>query len=224
MIIAIDGPAGSGKSTTAREVARRLGFLHLDSGAFYRALTWAALRAEVPEEEWQRLDVEALDGFGITAVRAGDGLRLAAAGDDVGDAVRAPEVSARVSRMARVPAVRAWVDERLRELGRAGDVVADGRDLGTVVFPDAELKVFLVAEPRTRARRRLRDHGVDAPTEAEIDAETARLAERDRMDSQREVAPLRRAADAVDLDTSELTFDEQVERIIALAEERGATR
>lgn len=220
MIIAIDGPAGSGKSSTARAVAQRLGFRHLDSGAFYRALTLAALRAGTDPASWAGLDQAALDRLDVSAVPGDDGFRMRVGGEDVDAAIRAPEVNAHVSTMAKVPAVRDWLLGRLRAAARDVDLVSEGRDVGTVVFPDAELKVFLVAEPRTRAARRLRQQGVTHPTEAQLDAETARLQERDRIDSEREVAPLRRADDAVEIDTSGLTFDEQVDRILALARSR----
>lgn len=222
IIVALDGPAGSGKSSTAREAARRLGYRHLDSGAFYRALTLAALRAGIDPEGWEALDEEALEGLGVEAVPAERGYRMRVGGEDAGDAIRSPEVNAHVSRMAAVPAVRAWLLGALREAGRRGGLVADGRDIGTVVFPDADLKVFLVCDPCERARRRLRERGVEAPTQAEVDAEAERLQGRDALDSGRAVAPLRRADDAVDLDTTALGFEEQVERVVRLARERGA--
>ncbi len=221
MIIAIDGPAGSGKSTTARAVARRLGFRHLDSGAFYRALTYAALRAGVPPERWDDLSPAELDRFAVRAEPAGEGFRLLHDALDVTSEIRSPEVNARVSHMARVPAVRDWLLRRLRQAARGVDLVADGRDMGTVVFPDADLKIFLTADPAIRARRRLAEHGIVEPDDGTLAAEVERLRERDRMDTERSVAPLRMAEDAVPVDTTALTFDEQVERIVRLAESRG---
>ena len=222
MIIAIDGPAGSGKSSTARAVAHRLDFHHLDSGAFYRAVTWAAQQAGIPTEAWASLDARRIDAFGIAAEPAGHGFRMRVAGEDVDRRIREPVVNAQVSVMARVAAVRNWLQHRLHDAARRADVVVDGRDIGTVVFPDAELKVFLVAQPETRAQRRLAERGVLAPTEDELAAEVERLMERDRLDSERAIAPLRRADDAVEIDTSDLDFDEQVERIVELAVSRGA--
>jgi len=221
MIIAIDGPAGSGKSSTARAIAQRLGFRHLDSGAFYRALTLAALRAGIPVERWEQLEADDLDRLDVRGVAGAGGFRMLIGGADAGDAIRAPEVNAHVSTMARVPAVRAWLLGRLRAAAVGVDLVSDGRDVGTVVFPGADLKIFLVADPRERARRRLVQQGVRDPSDAELDAETARLAERDRIDSERKVAPLRKAPDAVELDTTRLTFDEQVQRIVDMARERA---
>ena len=221
MIIAIDGPAGSGKSSTAREVARRLDFHHVDSGAFYRALTWSALRAGVAADRFAALDAAALDGFGVRAEPHGHGFRMYAGERDVDAEIREPEVNANVSVMARVPAVRDWLNRRLRDAATRADVVVDGRDIGTVVFPRAELKIFLVADPETRARRRLAERGTLAPSIDEVAAEVERLLERDRMDSEREVAPLRQAPDAVAIDTSRLDFDAQVEQVVALARARA---
>ena len=224
MIIAIDGPAGSGKSSTARAVAKRLGFRHLDSGAFYRAITLAALQQAIPADRWESLDVTALNALRVTAEPAGQGFRFSVAGEDVTSEIRSPEVNAHVSRMAAIPAVREWLLDQLRAVGEASSVVSDGRDIGTVVFPDADLKIFLVAQSEVRARRRLAESGKEDPTKEEIQSEVERLERRDRADSSREAAPLRQAEDAVVIDTSMLTFDEQVERIVALAGERISTQ
>jgi cytidylate kinase len=219
VIIAIDGPAGSGKSTTARAVAERLGFHHLDSGAFYRALTWAAMRHGHAVEHWAMLRPEQLDALGVRSEPAGRGFRMLVDGADVSDAIRQQDVTANVSAMARVPAVRDWLLDTLRAAARGTDLVADGRDIGTVVFPDAELKVFLVADPRARAERRLRQLKQGTAAE-EVEAEMQRIAERDRIDETREVAPLRPAADAVVIDTTELSFEQQVGAIIDEAQRR----
>jgi len=224
LIIAIDGPAGSGKSSTAREVARRLGFHHVDSGAFYRALTWAALERGISVERFGSLDEEALDRFAVRAEPHGHGFRMFGDGRDIDALIREPRINTHVSAMARVPAVRDWLNRRLREAAGRADVVVDGRDIGTVVFPDADVKVFLVADQETRARRRLAERGQIAPSADDVAAEVERLLERDRADSEREVAPLIQAPDAIAIDTSELDFQEQVERVIELARERGAPR
>jgi cytidylate kinase len=214
VIVTIDGPAGSGKSSTARAVARRLGFRHLDSGAFYRALTYAALRAGIAPDDWDALTADELTRFAIRAVPAAEGYRLCAGDEDVTDRIRSPEVNAHVSRMARVPAVRAWLLGRLRGAAECVDLVTDGRDMGTVVFPRADLKVFLTADPSVRARRRLLEQGVGEPSPADLALEVDRLAIRDRIDSEREVAPLRRPPDAFDVDTTGLTLEEQVAVIV----------
>ena len=222
MIVTIDGPAGSGKSSTARAVARALGFRHLDSGAFYRALTHAALAAGLDFEAWDALSADDLDRLDVSSEPAGEGYRMTVGGRDVSREIRSPDVNHHVSRMARVPAVRAWLLGQQRAARARGSLVADGRDMGTVVFPDADLKVYLVADPRERARRRLREQGTAQPTDAEVGAEADRLLARDRTDSERETAPLRRADDAVEIDTTTLSFDEQVARIVALARERAS--
>jgi cytidylate kinase len=222
VIVAIDGPAGSGKSSTAREVARRLDYLHVDSGAFYRALTYALLADGVPEERWDGLDAGALDALAVRGERGDDGVRLRVGHQAVHEELRTPRVNAHVSHVARIPAVRSWLLDRLRELGRTEDVVVDGRDIGTVVFPDAPLKVFLVADPEVRARRRLREQGVEDPDRETLLEEIQRLKDRDRADSERSTAPLRKAEDAVPVDTTALTFEEQVAAILELVRGRAA--
>ncbi len=221
VIVAIDGPAGSGKSSTAKAAAAALGYRHLDSGAFYRAITLAALRAGIPVERWASLSARELDALGVEGAPAGAGFRMTVRGEDVGQAIRAPEVNAHVSHMAAVPAVREWLMGALRDAGARGGLVADGRDIGTVVFPDAELKVYLVCAPEERARRRLLEQGAGELSEEDIRAEAERLAGRDTIDSTRAVAPLAQAADAVLLDTTRLDFGEQVQAIVRLARERA---
>lgn len=221
IIIALDGPAGSGKSSTARAVAERLGYRHLDSGAFYRALTWAALRAGIAAERWPDLTPADLDALDVHGHAEGRAYRLTVGGWDVSEAIRTPEVNAHVSRMAAVPTVREWLMDALREAGARGGLVADGRDIGTVVFPDAELKAYLVADAEERARRRLREQGVADPGDEAIRAEAARLQGRDEIDSGRAVAPLAEAADAVRIDTTRLDFEAQVEAVVKLARDRA---
>lgn len=220
IIIALDGPAGSGKSSTARAVAARLGYRHLDSGAFYRAITLAALQAGIDPDRWPALTPDELDRLDVHGHPSETGYTMTVAGTDVSVEIRSPRVNAHVSRMAAVPAVREWLMDALRESGARGGLVADGRDIGTVVFPDAELKAYLIADAEERARRRLREQGeIDPPLE-EVRAEAARLQGRDAIDSGRETAPLRQAGDAVVIDTTGLGFDEQVQRIVDLARER----
>lgn len=220
IIIALDGPAGSGKSSTARAVADELGYRHLDSGALYRGLTLAALRAGVPPENWSSLTPDDLEDFRVTAVPEDRGYRVTLRGEDVSRDIRSPEVNAHVSRMAAIPAVREWLLDALRTAGASGGLVADGRDIGTVVFPDAELKIFLVCSPEERARRRLREQKGAEPADDEIRGETSRLEQRDTEDSTRSVAPLLRADDAIELDTTGRSFDDQVAEILTLARTR----
>jgi len=221
IIIALDGPAGSGKSSTAKAVAAELGYRHLDSGAFYRAITFAALQAGIPAERWCDLTAPELERLDVHGRPEEKGYRMLVRGRDCTTDIRAAEVNAHVSHMAAVPAVRTWLMGALREAGARGGLVADGRDIGTVVFPDAELKVYLVADPAERARRRLREHGVAEPDDDAVREEAARLQRRDEVDSTRVVAPLARAPDAVEVDTTGLEFSAQVAEIVRLARARG---
>ena len=216
MIITIDGPAGSGKSSTARTVAKQLRIRHLDSGAFYRALTLAALQAGIPAKTWGALSFEALDGLQVSGRPGADGYSLFIANRDVTGGLRSDDVNANVSRMASIPAVRQWLHDTLRDAAAGADLVADGRDMGTVVFPEAEIKLFLTCSLETRARRKLLERGIAQPDAAELAAELDSLALRDRLDSERALAPLRPAPDAIHLDTTGLTFDEQVRSVIGL--------
>jgi 3-phosphoshikimate 1-carboxyvinyltransferase len=214
IIVTLDGPAGSGKSTTAREVARRLGFRHLDSGSLYRGLTVGLLEAGVPESEWEELTREVLDLIPLTVETDDGGFRLRLADRLLDRELRDPQVTERVARLAGIPAVRAWLLRAQRNAATLGSLVVDGRDMGSVVFPEAQVKVFVTAELRERARRRLVEGGDAFPTDAEIDAEAERLEARDRQDRERTVSPLVRPVGSVDLDTTVLTFEEQVERIV----------
>lgn len=219
-IVTLDGPAGSGKSTTARAVARRLGFRHLDSGALYRALTVALLESGIPRDRWESLTVADLQALGVRVTAAGEKLQVGIGPRILGAELRTAEVTALVSPLARLGAVRGALLELQREAGRQGRLVADGRDMGTVVFPDAEVKVFLVADLRERARRRLLERGGPPPSQADLDQEAVRIAERDERDSRREISPLRRPDDAVEVDTTRLSFGEQVEHVVALVRRR----
>lgn len=211
----LDGPAGSGKSTTAREVARRLGYRHLDSGALYRALTWALLERGVLPERWEELAPEDLDACRIGVDITPRSVRPTHRDEPLEDAwLRTPAVTENVSRLATLPVVRSWLLGLQREAGRRGRLVADGRDMGTVVFPDAEVKIFLTADLRERASRRLRERGGEDPGPAEVDLEKERIRDRDRRDSEREISPLRRPPDAVVLDTTRLDFEAQVEAVL----------
>ena len=218
-VIAIDGPAASGKSSTAALVAERLGWAHLDSGALYRALTLAALD-RVADGSAQRI-LALADELPVRLVLAGSTFRPEVAGVDVDEAIRSTRVTASVSAVAALPAVRAWVNARQREAVQAhpDGVVVDGRDIGTVVFPDAPLKVFLIATPEERARRRLSQRGQPLD-EARVARESAELAARDHADATRPVAPLKVAPDAVVLDSTRLSLGEQVEQVVALAQQR----
>ena len=213
MIVAIDGPAGAGKSTVARLLAQRLGFRYLDTGAMYRALTWLALE--------QGLDLEAEHELAASAdahpVTFGDEGRVRIAGSDVTDAIREPRIDRVVSTVARHPAVRAVMRRRQRELALEGNAVVEGRDIGTVVVPDAEVKVYLVADAGVRARRRVADRpGIGA------DALATDLRLRDERDASR----MQQADDAELIDTTDLRVDEvvaRIEELVAAARTRVAT-
>ena len=209
-VVAIDGPAGAGKSTIARALARRLGVRYLDTGAMYRAVTAAAVR--------RGIDVE--DEVGVTEVAESFSLDVGldvvlADGHDVTTEIRSPEITALVSIVAAYPAVRAEMRRRQRAWGESrGGGVIEGRDIGTVVFPDAILKVYLTASPRIRAARRVAQNGGD------IDSVEGQIIERDRLDSSRADSPLRESNDAVLVDTSDRTIEDVVDELVGLLTER----
>jgi len=200
MIVAIDGPAGAGKSTVARALAERLGFRYLDTGAMYRALTWLAMHKELPLDRGDELAELARDH----PVEFDDAGRVSIAGTEVTSSIRKPKIDRLVPVVARHPAVRQVMRERQRALGEEGDVVIEGRDIGTVVAPDAQVKVYLVADPSVRAGRRVADRpGIGA------DALATDLRVRDEKDA----VNMRPAADAIEIDTTSLGVEEVVDRI-----------
>ena len=213
-VVAIDGPAASGKSSTAQMVADKLGFLHVDSGSLYRAATAAILRVDPDPSHWTEQAV--LDAASAVQLRAArTSFYPVLAGKAIEEEIRGPEVTRNVSRVAQMSSVRDWVNEKVRGAAESSDVVVDGRDMGTVVFPDADLKIFLVADSRERALRRLRQRGT--PTSQQLlDDETIRIKERDARDAKQTVP----AHDAVTIDTTALTQPEQVDQIVNLAKER----
>ncbi len=218
MIIAIDGPAASGKSSTGALVARHFGLVHVDSGALYRAITWVALTFGLDDATGI---IAAAESLPITLERHDGDLVVRSAGQPIDEAIRDAAVTAHVSAVSALPAIRDWANRLLRDgARREGGAVVDGRDIGTVVFPEAALKVFLTATPAARAKRRLLQRGTMVE-QAELWRETALLAERDHRDSTRAVAPLRPADDAIVLDTTALDLASQVARIIDLARDRG---
>jgi cytidylate kinase len=210
MVIAIDGPAGAGKSTVARAVAAALGSTYLDSGAMYRTVALAALDRRVDLDDGAKLGEMA---WGLDIGFDGDSVQLD--GRPVGGRIRDPEVTAAASRVSVHPQVRQAMVKRQRELIATANYVAEGRDIGTVVSPDASLKVFLTASEDERARRRAGETG--EPVERVRDA----ITERDRRDTARSHGALRAATDSVSVDTTNLTPDQVVERIVELARERG---
>lgn len=213
LVVAIDGPSGAGKSTAGRAVAERLGYVFLDTGAMYRALALAALREGVPLDDADavaalaaRLDLELQPG-GVVTVD----------GRDVTKELRTQEVGAAASRLSVHPAVRRHLVARQREMGRDGGVVMDGRDIGTAVFPDADVKFFVDAHPRLRAERR-REELAQRGLSSDLDTIEREIRERDHTDSTRAESPLTRAPDAIHLDTTELGPEEVVRRMLAAVE------
>jgi cytidylate kinase len=223
MIIAIDGPAGSGKSTVARGVAKRLGFTYLDSGAMYRAVTLLALEQGADLDDADALGRLARDASIDLREREHDYVQVILNGRDVSEQIREPRVTGASSRIAALAPVRAALLEKQRASIANGDHVVEGRDIGTVVAPDAELKVFLTADADERARRRaseLERRGVVADA-GEV---KAAIEQRDELDSTRSAAPLRAAEDAVQLDTTGLDAEQVIEKVVALAESAAARR
>lgn len=227
MIVAIDGPAGSGKSTIAGQLAARLGFEKLDTGAMYRAVALAALERAANLDDEAAIDELARTVRIDVARRAGARARVLLDGVDVTDEIRTPAVDACVSKVSAYPGVRRAMLDVQRRAADGHDVVAEGRDIGTVVFPAAEVKVFLTADPAERARRRVaqrHEADVDSPSKEELEQEFTRtldaIERRDQLDSSREVAPLVPAANAVHIDSTAASIDEVVARIAALIRER----
>jgi cytidylate kinase len=208
-LIAIDGPSGVGKSTTARRVAERLGWQYLDTGAMYRAAALALLRAGLPLE-----DRAGLEGLLAGLQLAQVGTRIFLDGEDVSEAIRGPEVTRHVTPVSADARVREVLVDQQRRIGASGNWVVDGRDIGTVVFTNACCKVFLTASPEARAQRRRRELQAKGQTPS-LEAVLADLQRRDNADSTRAASPLRKADDAAELDSSDLTLDQVVDRIVA---------
>ncbi len=219
-IVAIDGPAGAGKSTVARNVAERLGFVLVDTGALYRTVALAAARAghAFSDAVTTGALAEALvERQAIAFLRDGRGIRMTLAGEDVSDAIRTPDIGMGASTVSAHPRVRAALLDMQRQAGREGGVVLEGRDIGTIVFPDAEVKVFLTARPEVRARRRYEELVAKGDTRMSLEETLADVQKRDAQDEGRAVAPLRQADGAVLVETSEMSIDDAVETIAALA-------
>jgi len=211
LIIAIDGPAASGKSTTAQLLAKKLGYLYIDTGAMYRACALKAkkLGIDINDEESIR---NLLDFIDIRIENDNSKNRILLDGEDVSEDIRADDISSLASAISAIPAVRYKMVELQRKMGEKGSVILDGRDIGTFVFPDAEVKFFLTASPEIRAKRRwleLQQKGIDK----DFSEVLADLVKRDNNDSQRALAPLKKAEDAIEIDTSNMTIEEQTETL-----------
>jgi len=215
LVIAIDGPAASGKSTTARLAAEALGYLHLDTGAMYRAVTLAVVREGLLPTDADSIG-KLVARLRVEERQLASGRRVFLNDEDVTDLLRTPEITRTVSAVAALPVVRAAMVREQRRMGADGGVVLEGRDIGTVVFPNADLKFFLIAGIEARAQRRLRD--LEAIGERpDIDRLIEEIEERDRLDSTRAASPLRQAEGSIVLDTSNLTIPEQVEVVVRAA-------
>ena len=217
-VIAIDGPAASGKSTTAQRSAEQLGFLHLDTGAMYRAVTLKVLREKIPLNDENGIR-SMMEGTAIELRNPGGSLAVVLDGVEVCTEIRAEAVTRAVSAVSRLREVRTAMVREQRRSAQQSDIVAEGRDIGTVVFPDADLKFFMIAGIEARARRRQADLAAQGIT-MELDAIARAIHERDELDSTRSESPLRKAEDAIEIDTSDLTIEEQVTMVVNTARER----
>ncbi|GBD95105.1 cytidylate kinase [bacterium BMS3Abin05] len=219
LIVAIDGPAGSGKSTTAKELARKLGYLYLDTGAMYRAFALKVLQEKIDPDDETALNRLAEQTQILLRPDAG-GICVFLDGKDVTDKIRTPEIDRLVSRVSRVKAVRDRMVELQREIGKNGGIVAEGRDIGTVVFPQADVKIFLVASPLERAKRRLKDLRAGG-IRISLEKVLADIEQRDEIDSNRKISPLKKAEDAVEIDTTNLSIEAQGEEIYNIIKQKG---
>ena len=212
LIIAIDGPSAAGKSTLAKRLAKDLGFTYLDTGAMYRALALKVLRERIDISNHERL-AELVGRTEIDLFGKSGSLQVLLDGEDVSGVIRTPEVSQMASRASALKPVRQWMLKLQRALGQRGSVVAEGRDIGTVVFPNAEVKIYLDASVQERARRRVEELR-NAGRQVSLDETLREMTERDKRDSERDLAPLRKAAEAIAIDSSSLDAEALAQRVM----------
>lgn len=216
-VVVIDGPAGSGKSTTAIALAAKLGFIYLDTGAMYRALTVKFLKLGIETFKNEKLTKDILDSTILRLIPGDNRLIVTLDNVDVTDQIRSNEVEGFVSEVSAAPVVREYMHRQQRSFARNFDIVAEGRDLGSYVFPDADIKIFLVADLDVRSQRRLLQKNA---SDKELEKFRENLVKRDRIDSSREHSPLKKADDAIEIDTTNLTFEEQVEKIYEICRKK----
>lgn len=216
--VAIDGPAGAGKSTIARAAAAQLGFVYVDTGALYRTIGLAVCRRGIAGTDTQGI-VDTLPAIQVALTYQDGAQHVLLDGEDVSDAIRTPQISAYASQVSSVPEVRAYLLDLQRDMARRQSVIMDGRDIGTVILPDAKVKIFLTASPEKRAARRcaeLREKGEDVTVEGIL----ADMERRDALDASRAVAPLRQAEDAVQVDTSDLTLEQSIQAVLTVIRDK----
>ncbi len=223
MNVAIDGPAGAGKSTVSRHVANALGYIYVDTGAMYRSITWKMLRLGIPVSE-QDAVVRMTQETDIRLLPHPDGQQVFVDGVEVTRDIRSAEVTSTVSEVSKIPGVRAYLVERQKRLADDKGVVMDGRDIGTNVLPDAEVKIYMTAGVGIRAARRYKELQSSGRPAVSIDNLAMEIEERDRMDRERDVSPLTQAEDAVYLDTTDMTIDEVVQSILTVCREKSGGR
>ncbi len=219
MIIAIDGPAGAGKSTVAKEIARRLNYLYIDTGAMYRAVAWKVVQDEIELEDITRIGLIAAEAH-LELLGSVDDLRVQLDDRDITSEIRTPHISQAASIVSAIPAVRRAMVAQQQEMGRVGNVVMEGRDIGTVVFPAAEVKIFLDASTDARAHRRYSEEEQKGIA-ASMEETRAAIESRDNRDSSRADSPLVQAADAVYIDTSNFTIEEVIAQILTIVAQKA---
>jgi cytidylate kinase len=224
MIIALDGPSGAGKSTIAKAVAARLGYSCLDTGAMYRCMAWWALEHDIPLDDAERIGAIAREKPIAFEIEAGNPApkRVLVDGIDVTGDIRTGRIDRSVSAVSSIPAVREALVDQQRRIGKTGDYVVEGRDIGTAVFPDAEVKVFMTASAEERARRRVLQNKQRGIGDTDYDSVLADIIRRDELDSTRDTSPLRPADDAIQLDTSEMSIEEVIDFVCNMA--KGVSR
>ncbi|MEX2416183.1 MAG: (d)CMP kinase [Paenibacillaceae bacterium] len=213
--VAIDGPAGAGKSSIAKMTAEKLGYVYVDTGAMYRAITWSVLDLNLDLNDTKGIQ-NMIEHIDLTLKPSHEGQQVWINGQDVTRHIRSPLINQNVSRIAQMPNVRQFLTEIQKRMSSEGGIIMDGRDIGTVVMPDAELKIFLTASVQERARRRYMEMKA-AGNEVEMDQLIGEIIERDRMDEQREISPLRQAEDAIFLDCSELSMHQVIDILVELS-------